>query len=90
MQQLTFNKAKAIRTWQGRYNYRDTEADAVLGAFTDSDFANGVINSRGGAEFGLDYMLAKNVMGSLTYFLTERGDNIEELRKIQADVKVKF
>jgi hypothetical protein len=86
---FTFNKAKEAGSWQGRYNYRDTEADAVVGIFTDSDFANGVTNSKG-SELGFDYMLAKNVMGSLTYSLAEKGEQDEDVRKLQADVKVKF
>lgn len=86
---MTFNKAKVAGTWQARYDYRDTQADAVLGSFSDSDFANGVTNSKG-SEFGFDYMLAKDVMGSLTYFLNERGDDDADVRKIQADIKVRF
>jgi len=86
---ITINRAKKKGTWQARYNYRETQADAVLGAFSDDSFANGVTNSKGSA-FGFDYMLAENVMGSLTYYLNERGENDDDLRKIQADVKIKF
>jgi hypothetical protein len=86
---MTFNKASGKGTWQGHYNYRDVEADAVLGAFNDSDFANGVTDSKG-SEFGYDYMLAENVMGSLYYFLNERGPDDEDVRKFQADIEIFF
>jgi hypothetical protein len=86
---IAFNKTTTPGTWQARYNYRDTESDAVLGAFSDAAFANGVTNSKG-SEITFDYMLAKNMKGRLRYYLNERGENDDDVRKVQAEVRVKF
>lgn len=69
------NKAKEPGTWDFRYNYRELEADAVLGAFSDSDFIGGGTNGRG-HEFGFNYQLTKNVQAGLTYFVNERDSKL--------------
>jgi hypothetical protein len=83
-------KAKNPGSWEFNYNYRDIEADAVFGAFTDSDFAGGGTNAKGHV-FGAGYALAKNTTLAATYFLnddlTEEEDGYERL---QLDLKVKF
>ena len=43
----TLGKAKDKGSWQFDYNYRDLEADAVVGAFSDSDFAGGGTGAEG-------------------------------------------
>ncbi|MHC5142900.1 MAG: putative porin [Planctomycetota bacterium] len=87
----TLNKAKDPGTWQFGYNYRDLEADAVLGAFTDSDFArDGVTNVRGHV-FNYTYALAKNTSVGATYFLDENlNKDPEDNQRLQIDLKVKF
>ena len=52
------NKAKKPGSWQFKYNYRELEADAVLGAFTDSDFIGGGTDGKG-HEFGFKYQFTK-------------------------------
>ncbi|MFZ9011839.1 MAG: putative porin, partial [Anaerohalosphaeraceae bacterium] len=83
-------KAKDPGSWEFNYNYRDIEADAVFGAFTDSDFGDGGTNARGHV-FGVGYALAKNTTLSATYFANE---NLSEERdgydRLQLDLKVKF
>ena len=37
----TLNKAKDPGSWQFEYDYRDIQADAVVGKFNDSDFVGG-------------------------------------------------
>jgi type II secretory pathway pseudopilin PulG len=86
------NKAKEPGSWDFRYNYRELEADAVLGAFTDSDFIGGGTNGRG-HEFGFNYQLTENVQAGLTYFINERdrdGANDDDYRRLQADLMFKF
>jgi hypothetical protein len=41
------NKAKKQGSWNFRYNYREIEADAVLGTFSDSDFIGGGTDGKG-------------------------------------------
>ncbi len=89
----TFNKAKNPGSWQVGYNYRELEADAVFGAFTDSDFIGGGTNGRG-HTMNFVYQVAKNVQAALTYFHNEndRGSMSRDLdyRRLQADLILKF
>ena len=52
------------------YNYRDLDRNAVVGAFTDSDFAAGTTGSKG-SKFQATYDIAKNFTFSTTYFMTQ-------------------
>jgi len=52
------------------YNYRDVQRNAVVGAFTDSDFASGFTASRG-SKFQVTYPIAKNFLFSTTYFMAQ-------------------
>lgn len=83
------NKAKAPGSWEFGYNYRDLEADAVLGAFTDSDFIGGGTDGKG-HKFGLKYQLNKGIQAGLTYFLNEAGADEEEYKRLQLDLIAKF
>lgn len=89
----TLNKASDPGSWQVGYNYRELEADAVFGAFTDSDFIGGGTNGRGHV-MNFVYQVAKNVQAALTYFHNEndRGGMSRDLdyRRIQTDLILKF
>lgn len=52
------------------YNYRDVQRNSVVGAFTDSDFANGFTASRG-SKFQVQYPISKNFVFATTYYLAE-------------------
>lgn len=64
------NSAKEPNTWEAFYNYRDVEPDAVVGAFTDSDFANGLTGSKG-HKMGFKYQVTKNVDVGTTLILSQ-------------------
>lgn len=89
-----YNKASAPGTWEAGYEYRDLERDAVLGAFTDSDFIGGGTYGRG-HKLGFKYALAKNVAAGATYFISERdadggGKRDDKYRRLQLDIELKF
>jgi hypothetical protein len=84
-----FNKTKDTGTWELLYNYRDLEADAVLGAFSDSDFIGGGTGGKG-HYFGFKYQLAKNLQAGLGYFLNKVGSDNDDYRRLQADLVFKF
>ncbi|HOK65649.1 MAG TPA: putative porin [Anaerohalosphaeraceae bacterium] len=88
---LTFNKAKDPGTWDFTYSYRDLEADAVLGAFADSDFADGGTNVKG-HKFNWTYMLAKNTSFGVSYYLADKLSQKpnEDYKRVQFDFIVKF
>ena len=85
------SKAKDPGSWQFEYDYRDIQADAVVGQFNDSDFAGGGTGGRG-HRFGLSYVLTKNVVPSLNYYLAsyEGRNNNADYNRLQADIVVKF
>ena len=88
---FTLNKAKNPGDWDFTYNYRDLEADAVFGAFTDSDFADGGTNARG-HKFNARYVLAKNTTFGITWFCNKKLSQRpkEDYERIQVDLSVKF
>jgi polyhydroxyalkanoate synthesis regulator phasin len=76
------------------YNYRDVDANAVVGTLTDSDFASGFTNSSG-HKFKAQYDLMKNFNVGLTYFLAEsdvasRSTLDATVDTLQLDVNAKF
>ena len=84
-------KAKDPGSWEFGYNYRDIEADAVFGAFTDSDFADGGTNAKGHV-LGVGYALAKNTNLAVTYFMNDALDEKPDdgYDRLQLDLIVKF
>jgi hypothetical protein len=88
---FTINKAKDPGSWQFDYDYRDIQADAVVGQFNDSDFVGGGTGGRG-HRFGFSYVLAKNVVPALNYYLAsyEGRNNNADYNRLQADIVVKF
>ena len=85
----SYNKCKDPGSWQLSYDYRDLESDAVLGAFSDSDFIGGGTNGKGHRIGGV-YQLAKNVQVGLTYFMDEKGNDEHDYDRLQADFMFKF
>ena len=85
----TFNKAKAVGSWQAGYNYRDIDPDAVVGAFNDSDFIDGGTDGRGHKVY-FKYQLTKNIQTGVTYFDNEAGSNNNNFKRAQWDLVFKF
>ncbi|ENA36712.1 hypothetical protein HMPREF1487_04886 [Pseudomonas sp. HPB0071] len=76
------------------YNYRDVQRNAVVGAFTDSDFANGYVGSRG-HKFKVSYDIDKNFGLGATYFMAEsdfasRTKRDADVDTLQLDLEAKF
>ncbi len=76
------------------YNYRDIQRNAVVGAFTDSDFANGTTGSRG-HKMKVSYDIDKNFALGATYFLTKadyasRTQRDANTNTLQLDAEAKF
>jgi len=85
------NKAVEPGSWEFSYDYRELDADAVVGGFTESDFIDGATNVRG-HKFGFKYQLAKNVQSSFNYYHLENTSSARDLdyRKVLADLILKF
>ncbi|MCW8275616.1 putative porin [Pseudomonas sp. PCH199] len=67
------------------YNYRDVQRNAVVGAFTDSDFANGFTGSRG-SKLKVSYELDKNFALGATYFLATSDQTNANINKKDSDI----
>ena len=77
------------------YNYRDVDANGVVGGFTDSDFAVGYTNSSG-HKLKLKYDFMKNFSIGATYFMAE-SDAVSSLKlqdvgadTLHVDLEAKF
>lgn len=86
-------KVKEFGSWDFRYQYKHLEQDAVVGAFTDSDFGGGGTNAKG-HEFNLGFGLGENWKLALSYFLNKTGiasgQNEMDYDRYQIDLKFKF
>jgi hypothetical protein len=67
------------------YNYRDVQRNAVVGAFTDSDFANGFTGSRG-SKLKVSYDLDKNFALGATYFMATSDQTNANIKKTDSDI----
>jgi hypothetical protein len=84
----SYGEVTRARTWRVGYAYQDLGADAVVGTFTDSDFAGGGTDGKGHV-FELNYGLRDRLVLGLRYFLNERGVDAgdgHDYNRLQADV----
>ncbi len=78
-------------SWAFRYIYREVEADAIVGIYTDSDFRGGGTDAKG-HEVGGSLQIARNTTFSVTYFDNKIGlDKAESgFQRLQVDLQLKF
>lgn len=87
---ITVGKLKDAGSYNFFYNYRKLEADAVLGAYADSDTWGGGTDGKG-HKFGAGYQISKNLSGHVTYMISEQGlDNGKDYDRLQVDLVAKF
>jgi hypothetical protein len=80
------------RTWKIGYVYQDLEADAVIGTFTDSDWAGGGTDGKGHV-LELNYGFRDRLVFGFRYFLNDRGEdagNEHDYNRLQADVQFNY
>ena len=76
--------------WRTQFAYKYLQADAVLDAFTDSDFHLGGTDAKGWI-FGLDYGVGENTWMTLRYITADAIDGIPfGVDVIQLDINAKF
>lgn len=88
---LKLGKTKEPGSVDFNYNYRELEANAVLGAFSDSDFIGGGTDGKG-HKVSLGVQLTKVLKGQVTYFMNEIGldGDSKDYDRLQIDVAGKF
>ena len=88
---FSIGKIKGPKSWQFSYAYRNLEADAVVGAFSDSENAGGGTNIKG-SKISVQYAIFKNTVAGLHVFIGNK--NIEttsdKYTKVQFDLSFRF
>ena len=85
-------KASTPGTMQFGYAWHDTEADAVVGTFNDSDFAGGDTDATGHL-LKAKYAIRDNVALGATLIVAERGEfagNERDYNRLMLDIEFKF
>lgn len=73
-----------------KYNWRKIESDAVVGAFTDSDFKGGGTDGKG-HEFGVSMKIGKNQKVGLTHFINKTSlTNGVNYNRTQLDYSISY
>ncbi|MFA6472860.1 MAG: putative porin [Candidatus Latescibacterota bacterium] len=91
----TIGKAAQKGSMGGQVFYRYVEHNAVVGAFSDSDFGGGGTNNKG-FVFQYDYQYAKNVTLSTTFYMNKLGVKDingvapKDYNRLQIDAVAKF
>ncbi len=90
---VKLGKASKPRSFEIGYNYRRLEADAVVGAFSDSDSWGGGTDGKG-HKIKAAYQIAKNWTLGATYFVDELGikdgEAAKDYKRFQLDLAAKF
>ena len=85
---IDYRRASDMGAWNVAYVYQDLGANAVVGAFTDSDFAGGTSDG-GGHTLRAGYSFPRGWNLGLRYILGDRGEaagNLRDYDRLQADV----
>lgn len=87
---ISLGKTAQKGSMAGRIFYRSVDRDAVVGAFSDSDFGGGGTDNKG-TIFQYDYQYTKNTSLSTTFFMnkTPRKKSID-YNRLQIDMNLKF
>jgi hypothetical protein len=87
---IGIGKAKKPLSWQLGYNYRRLEADAVLGAYTDSDPWGGGTDGYAHTIAGA-FQILEAMQLALTVFLGSQGvEDGTDYTRTQLDLKLGF
>ncbi|MFC1552484.1 putative porin [Candidatus Latescibacterota bacterium] len=86
----SYGKASDPGTFDLKYSYRYIEKDAIIGAFTDSDFLGGGSDGKG-HKIDFNYQVASKTKATVTVFLNQSGiDKSKEYTRIHFDLNFKL
>lgn len=88
---VSLGRTSGPGTWSFAYNYRDVEADALLGVLSEATFGGGGTDIKG-HKFSLGYQLARNMQGAVHYYDAKRtrGDVTSDHDVVLVDFTIKF
>lgn len=87
---FSVGKCKDPGSFDFAYSFRNVEKDAVIGAFTDSDFIGGGTDGEG-HEVNINYQLASKSKISASYFFNQAGIvNGKDYHRLQLDINFKL
>lgn len=89
---LDYRGESGAGSWNVGYVYEDLEANAVVGALTDSDFAGGTSDGKGHSLLA-GYKFARDWRLGFRYILGERGEAAGKERdynRLQADIRFSY
>ncbi len=87
-----YGKASDPGSWEFGLMYQDVERDAQMGAFLDSDFADGITQGKGVQLQGA-WAPARNMTIKATYFINDRNYDTPteaDYERLQLDLNYKF
>lgn len=88
---VRLGKTKEPGSLDCAYTYREIEANAVLGAWTDADFIGGGTDGKG-HKVSIGVQLTRFIKGQVSYFIAEKGLNSDgtDYTRLQVDFNAKF
>ncbi len=89
---VDYRRATPTGAWNVAYIFQDLEANAVVGAFTDSDFAGGTSDGSG-HTLRAGYSFPRGWNLGLRYILGNRGEaagNLRDYDRLQADIAFNY
>lgn len=89
---IQLNELRDKNSFMFSYAYRELQADATMGAMTDSDWWNGGANGKG-HRLQAGYQILKNCNLILSYYFNNKinlNSNPQDCQRLQVDLNVKF
>jgi len=87
---ISLGKTAKPGSWALRIQYRKLEKDAVIGVFTDSEFAGSGTDNKGWV-FGADYQAARNITACLGFYKNQKGlANGPDFTRLDLDLTFNF
>lgn len=87
---FTCGRVKDPGSFDIKYSYRYIEKDAIIGAFTDSDFLGGGTDGKG-HKIDFNYQLAQKTKTTATFFINQSGiDNSKSYNRFHLAINFKI
>lgn len=88
---FSVGKLSGAKSWMFTYSYRHLEADATVGAFSDSELAGGGTDIKG-SKIAIDYGISKNwSVGTIILVGNKKIDTTsDKVTRVQLDMNFKF